>query len=123
MRKIAKGTFEAFVKFVDRALLNLGATKFVFHEKETFRDEVPGYKIETRFGELVLHPSYPIANPGEKKEYDLTVFGLFSDAERGKAGTGHWKWNHHFGYYRKDQADIPAAILANDVRKLLPTAA
>lgn len=122
MKRTLKVTFTAFLKALDAELVSMGAEKYIRDAKCDYRDEVPGYRFETRHGSIEIHPSLPIRLSGEPRarvDYDLTVFGRFPDADRAAKALGHWKWNHHFGYRAPDEIEGCVTYLAQRLSLML----
>jgi hypothetical protein len=121
--KMTKEEFAEWLAILDKALTGLGMRRFVYDKAEDFRDEVPGYEIETIGGTLVCHPEIPIRNKHLSTEKNCTVYGRFRDGDfRKVAGANPYsgKWNFHFGKLTGDSIALAAATVCHEIRRILP---
>ncbi len=79
------------------------------------------YSIETKYGELVLHPAIPMKLDGgrlKQKDYWTDIFGKFTDWRRAAKAGLRPKWNHHYGYAKDLTIDDIDCILSDYFEKL-----
>ena len=116
-----------FLRMLDARLLELGAEKFVYSKGFEGRagavPEVPGYRFQTTYGPVVLHPEIPWPlNKGDRLRYSATVFGRFegSGPYPPAANPYSGKWNFCLGPCSVAQLPDCIGHISARVSALLP---
>lgn len=116
-----------FLELFDKAALLFGAEKFIYREATPTctAPQLDGYRFQTIYGELVLHPDKPWriepSHRGRLK-YTVDVFGRFKGdgpyPESANKFSG--KWNFHYGAVDEHQLEYCVDNIMFQVRNILP---
>lgn len=126
--RMKKVDFAVWLNQLHEELVEMGGEHFDYQLAETFTDgsgsqpHIPGYRFETIYGTLVLHPDVAI----DSRDLDCAVYGKFADVNNAtrRAANVHYKWNHEYGVRPVDEFPLVIADLcARLERLLLPVAA
>ncbi len=123
-KPMKKAEHIAWLAQLDAELLAIGAEPFTYREAKTYADGsgscvfLPGYRFQTRFGPLELHPDIP-SSP--RLNFDCTVYGRFTgDNWPGKGVCQpNPKWNFHLDPRSGSETLECATHVADRVIKLL----
>lgn len=126
--KMKQSEHAEWLRQIDAEFQSLGGVRFDFQEAKDFTDGsgsqpyIPGYRFQTRYGALVLHPSIPLPLSDQKPTYNCDVYGKFAELNNSeRIATGlHHKWNHHYGARALVDFPIVLADICARVERLLP---
>lgn len=121
--RMRKADFARWIKELDEAMKSLGADCFEFDKASEYRAAEPGYRFQTIYGPLTLHPSMPISYDGKRAiGYNATLYGRFSGDDHFPLTGNRFsrKWNFHLGDRRGDDITFAVCRIYNSIQRILP---